>query len=116
LYEPPRYAAWFSSRAFAKVAPYPPSVSASPLSVVQRVNVLGWYVIAGFAVAGWILLVAHRRRAALVITGFAVANWVCFTVVFWAIPRYRFPIEPLLCMSAAVAIDALARRDLGPRR
>ncbi|MDQ1511131.1 MAG: hypothetical protein QOG50_2975 [Actinomycetota bacterium] len=109
LYEPPRYAPWFSTRAFAKVAPYPPSVSGSFLSVVQRVNVVVWYTIAGLAVTGWILLVTRRRRAALVITGFAVANWVCFAVVFWAIPRYRFPIEPLLCLSAAVAIDTLIR-------
>lgn len=110
LYEPPGYATRFSSRAFAKVAPYPPSVSGPLLSVVERVNVLGWYTIAGLGVAGWILLVARRRRAALVITGFAVANWICFTVVFWALPRYRFPIEPFLCLSAAVAIDALTRR------
>jgi len=107
LYEPPRYAAWFSSRAFAKVAPYPPSVSGSLLSAVQRVNVVGWYTIAGLGIGGWVLLLARRRRAVLVITGFAVANWICFTVVFWALPRYRFPIEPLLCLSAAVAIDAL---------
>jgi len=109
LYEPPRYAPLYSSRAFAKVAPYPPSVSDNLLSVVQRVNVLGWYAIAAVAVVGWILLVAHRRRAALVIAGFAAANWVCFAVVFWALPRYRFPLEPCLCLSAAVAIDALTR-------
>jgi 4-amino-4-deoxy-L-arabinose transferase-like glycosyltransferase len=109
LYEPPRYAPWFSTRGFAKVAPYPRDVSARFYSVVQRVNVVGWYAIAGVAVAGWVLLVARRRRAALVITGFAVANWICFAVVFWALPRYRFPVEPLLCLSAAVAIDALIR-------
>ena len=109
LYEPPRYAPWFSTRGFAKVAPYPRDVSARLYSGVQRVNVDGWYVIAGLAIAGWALLVAHRRRAALVITGFVVANWICFTVVFWALPRYRFPVEPLLCLSAAVAIDALIR-------
>jgi 4-amino-4-deoxy-L-arabinose transferase-like glycosyltransferase len=107
LYEPPRYAPLYSSRAFAKVAPYPPSVSTKLLSVVQRVNVIGWYTVAGLAAAGWTLLVARRRRAALVIAGFAAANWICFAVVFWALPRYRFPLEPFLCLSAAVAIDGL---------
>ena len=69
LYEPPRYAAVFSTRSFARIAPYPRSVSASLLSDVRTVDQDGWYVIAGLAVAGWILLIVNRRRAALVVTG-----------------------------------------------
>jgi 4-amino-4-deoxy-L-arabinose transferase-like glycosyltransferase len=107
LYEPPRYAPLYSSRAYALASPYPPSVSHKLLSVVERVNVVGWELVAGLGVTGWLLLVARRRRAALVITGMAAANWVCFAVVFWALPRYRFSIEPFLCLSAAVTIDAL---------
>ena len=116
LYEPPRYAAFYSTRSFAPIAPYPRSVSASLLSDVRTVDQDGWYIIAALAVAGWILLIANRRRAALVVTGFAAANWICFTVMFWALPRYRFPVEPLLCITAAVAIDTLIRRFSRVRR
>jgi 4-amino-4-deoxy-L-arabinose transferase-like glycosyltransferase len=107
LYEPPRYAPLYSSRSYALTPPYPPSVSHKLLSVAERVNVVGWYLVAGLGVTGLLLLVARRRRAALVIIGMAAANWICFAVVFWALPRYRFPIEPFLCLSAAVAVDAL---------
>lgn len=109
LYDSPRYAPFFSSRAFATEAPYPRGTSAELLAAVRGYNLAVWYGVAVLSVLGWLLLVRRRHRAALVLTGFAAANWFCFAVVFWALPRYRFPVEPMLCLAAAVAVDAALR-------
>lgn len=109
LYGPPRYAPYFSSRAFAEKAPYPLGVAPRTITAVRTYNLLGWYSIAALAVVGWAVLVVRRHRAAAVLTAMVAANWLCFTVVFWALPRYRFPIEPMLCIAAAVVIGALSR-------
>jgi Dolichyl-phosphate-mannose-protein mannosyltransferase len=110
LYGPPRYAPFFSSRDFSAAAPYPLGVSPELIGVVRAYNLAAWYTIAVLAVLGWCALVVRRHRAALVLTGMAVANWLCFAVVFWALPRYRFPLEPFLCIAAAVPLTLLARR------
>ena len=113
LYGPPRYAPYFSSRDFAEKAPYPLGVGSGTITAVRTYNLLGWYSIAALAVAGWAMLVLRRHRAAWVLTAMVAANWVCFTVVFWALARYRFPIEPMLCIAAAVSISALSRLGTG---
>ena len=107
LYGPPRYAPYFSTREFAERGPYDLGVSPELIREVRRNNLIGWYSIAALAVVGWAILVLRRHRAALVLTGMVVANWLCFAVVFWALPRYRFPIEPILCIAAAVAVQAV---------
>ncbi len=109
LYGPPRYAPYFSSRDFARVGPYPLGVSPTLLASVRIYNMLGWYGIAAVAVLGWVLLVLRRHRSVLVLTGMVLANWLCFAVVFWALARYRFPIEPMLCIAAAVPVAAGTR-------
>lgn len=109
LYGPPRYAPYFSSRDFAQVGPYPLGVSPELIAAVRVYNTIGWYGIAALAVLGWCMLVLRRHRSVLVLTGMALANWLCFAVVFWALARYRFPIEPMLCIAAAVPAAAGAR-------
>lgn len=106
LYGPPGYAAYFSSRAFSERGPYPLNVGAGTITSVRTFNLLGWYSIAALSVVGWMVLILRRHRAAAAVTAMVVANWACFTVVFWALARYRFPVEPILCMCAAVALSA----------
>ncbi len=106
LYGPPRYAPYFSSRGFAERGPYPLVVGTGTITAVRSYNLIGWYSIAALAVVGWAVLAVRRHRAAAVLTAMVAANWLCFTVVFWALARYRFPIEPMLCLSAAVALSA----------
>ncbi len=114
LYGPPRYAPYFSSRDFAEKAPYPLGVRAGTITAVRTYNLLGWYSIAALAVVGWAALVVRRHRAAAVLTAMVAANWICFTVIFWALARYRFPIEPMLCIAAAVTLGAFARLGTPP--
>ena len=109
LYGPPRYAPYFSSRDFAEKAPYPLGVGTGTITAVRTYNLVGWYSIAALAVVGWTVLALRRHRAAAVLTAMVAANWVCFTVVFWALARYRFPIEPMLCIAAAVTLAAISR-------
>lgn len=116
LYGPPRYAPYFSSRDFAEVGPYPLGVRPGTIATVRTYNTVGWYGIAALAVVGWAMLVRRAHRSAVVLTAMVVANWLCFAVVFWALARYRFPIEPMLCIAAAVPIVAVLRRRSGPGR
>lgn len=115
LYGPPKYAPYFSSRDFAEIGPYPLGVRPSTIAAVRAYNTVGWYGIAAFAVLGWSMLVHRRHRSVLVLTGMVAANWLCFAVVFWALARYRFPIEPILCIAAAVPIAAVLRQTSDPR-
>jgi hypothetical protein len=118
LYGLPRYAPFFSTRDFAERAPYPLGVSPQLVGAARVYNNVGWMSVAVLAVLGTGLLVRRRHQAALVVLGVVAANWFCFTVVFWALPRYRFTVEPFLCIAAAVAVDALIalRARPAPRR
>lgn len=108
LYGSPRYAPYFSTRDFSERGPYPLGISPGLIAVVRAYNQIGWYYIAVLATLGWLGLVARRHRAALVLTGMVAANWLCFAVVFWALARYRFPIEPMLCIAAAATLSSEA--------
>lgn len=110
LYGPPRYAPYFSTRDFATRGPYPLGVPPELIAAVRTYNTVGWYLIATLGVLGWCTLVHRRHRAALTLTGMVAANWLCFAVVFWALARYRFPIEPMLCIAAAVPLTAILGR------
>lgn len=106
LYSTPRYAPYFSSRDFAPVGPYPLGVSPTLIASVRIYNTIGWLGITALGILGWVLLVVRRHRSVLVLSGMVVANWLCFAVVFWALARYRFSIEPMVCIAAAVPVTA----------
>jgi hypothetical protein len=110
LYGAPRYAPYFSSRGFAAEHPYPLRVDPGLIAAVRTANLAIWYGVAALAAAGWVVALVRHRRAAAVIGSFVAANWVCFAVVFWALPRYRFPVEPMLCIAAAIALHAATGR------
>ncbi len=104
LYGEPRYAPYYSTRDFGTRGPYPLGVPEWVVAAARTYNRLGWMAITMLGVVGWATLVARRHRAALTLTGMALANWLCFAVVFFALARYRFPIEPFVCIAAAVAL------------
>ncbi|MFV0318338.1 MAG: glycosyltransferase family 39 protein [Microthrixaceae bacterium] len=106
LYSVPRYAPFFSTRGFATQAPYPRAASPSVLGTARAYTQIAWYAIGSLSIAGWVILLVRRHRAALVTTAMVFSNWFCFTVVFWALPRYRFPIEPMISICAAVGLFA----------
>ena len=68
-----------------------------------------WYVVAGLAVAGAVIL--RRRRQAPIFPLLALPAIVLATVaVTFAQTRYRAPAEPVVVVLAAVAIDAALPR------
>lgn len=47
-------------------------------------------------------------RAAWTVIGFVLAgNWICFALVFWAKPRFRYAPEAVLCIAGGVALLGL---------
>jgi hypothetical protein len=82
---------------------------------------LSWYAMAVLLAIGVVEIFIRRRlrRARDALVALVIANWVCFTVVFWGMPRYRYAIEPVLMIVAACGItgvvEAVARRARGAR-
>lgn len=104
LLRPPTYAAYYSTRAHGTEGPYPPSVSPAVVSAARRAAVVGWWISGPLAAAGTLGLLVRRRRAAVALLAVAGATWLSFTVLFWAMPRYRLAIEPLIALTAGAAV------------
>jgi hypothetical protein len=81
---------------------------------VVYAGLVSWYVVAGLAVAGAVVL--RRRREVPVFPLLVVPAVVLVAVAtIFAQTRYRAPAEPAVVILAAVAIDAvLPRRRAGP--
>ena len=47
------------------------------------------------------------RDVLVLLYGIVVMNWVCYSVVFWSKPRFRFTAEVAVCVLAALAAVAL---------
>lgn len=112
LYRAPTYVAHYSTRKNVG-PPYRAGVSRSTVEWAKTVSWVGWVLTAGFAVVGTVSLAIRRgsrRRALAGLLALVGANWLCFAVVFWGMPRYRYAIEPVITMVAAAGIVALARR------
>ncbi len=79
---------------------------------VVYAGLASWYVVAGLAVAGAVVL--RRRREVPVFPLLVVPAVVLMAVAaIFAQTRYRAPAEPALVILAAVAIDAMMRRRRG---
>jgi hypothetical protein len=81
---------------------------------VVYAGLVSWYVVAGLAVAGAVVL--RRRREVPVFPLLVVPAVVLMAVAaIFAQTRYRAPAEPAVVVLAAVAVDAmLPRRRAGP--
>jgi 4-amino-4-deoxy-L-arabinose transferase-like glycosyltransferase len=79
---------------------------------VVYAGLVSWYVVAGLAIAGAVVL--RRRREVPVFPLLVVPAIVLMAVAaIFAQTRYRAPAEPAVVVLAAVAIDALTRRRRG---
>jgi hypothetical protein len=114
LYSYPGYSWYFSTRAAATESPYPPGAQPEVRRFGQHYARYGWYALAGLSLCGVVWLARSRRRALGAIAALSFANWLCFAVVFWGTPRYRFAVEPLLCLLAAAGLVAIGRLLVGP--
>ncbi len=117
LYRTPTYAAFYSTRRQTP-SPHQPGVSATVVRSAERASVVGWVVTVALIPMGVAALLAVRRsrRALSALVALVVANWVCFAVVFWGMPRYRFAVDPVLAVVAAVGLHALLSLHFGRRR
>lgn len=74
---------------------------------------LCYYALLALACLAW------RHRATLnkpefyVALGFTVMNWICYAFVFWGKARYRYLVEVLLCVFAAIALHEILRNWRG---
>lgn len=68
-------------------------------------SVMVFYRILFFAAIAGVLLVRRIGvRNFAVLYGVVVMNWVCYAVVFWAKPRYRYTSEVVMCIIAAFVL------------
>jgi 4-amino-4-deoxy-L-arabinose transferase-like glycosyltransferase len=81
---------------------------------VVYAGLVSWYLLAGMAVAGGVVL--RRRRDVPIYPLVAVASIVLIAAAFtFAQTRYRAPAEPVVVLLAAVAADAWLRRRAARR-
>lgn len=56
-------------------------------------------VVGGLLLYRWI-----GWRAIFILYGVAVMNWVCYSVVFWSKPRFRYSTEVVFCILAGIVV------------
>lgn len=81
---------------------------------VQRMGLIGWWLLAPLAVAGAVLL--RRRRNPLVVLLAPCVLVLLVALTTYGSTRFRFAAEPAIVVLAAVALDAAIRRWWVPRR
>lgn len=109
LYRAPTYTAHYSTRKNVG-PPYHAGVSRSTVQAAKTASSIAWVVTAGLLIVGFGALAFGRgrdRRALAALLALVTANWLCFAVVFWGMPRYRYAIEPVLAIMAAVGVVAI---------
>lgn len=74
-------------------------------------STIGWILTLGLLPVGLAVLWADARRRAVLrsLVGLLAANWLCFAVVFWGMPRYRYAVEPVLAVIAAAGIASATK-------
>lgn len=110
LFRAPTYAAHYSTRRDG-VTPYRSTVPHPAVETAKGVATAGWVVTLVLVPVGIVgLWLGGRRRAFGALGALLAANWLCFTVVFWGMPRYRYAVEPVLAILAAVGLTVLRDR------
>ncbi len=115
LYRAPTYVAHYSTRKNVG-PPYRAAVSRTTVQTAKTASAIGWFVSGGLLIVGIGALTVRRgrgRRALGGLLALVATNWLCFAVVFWAMPRYRYAIEPVLAVLAAVGAIAIVDRMRG---
>jgi 4-amino-4-deoxy-L-arabinose transferase-like glycosyltransferase len=75
-------------------------------------------VIALLSALGILIVTRIGRVGSFVLYGVLLMNWVCYAVVFWSKPRYRYTAEVVMCILAAFVLWNMwvAVTDQLPRR
>jgi hypothetical protein len=56
------------------------------------------------AIAGLFVCRRIGWRAVVILYGIIVMNWVCYSVVFWSKPRFRYTTEVVTCILAGIVV------------
>ncbi len=118
LYRTPTYVAHYSTRKNVG-PPYRAAVSRTTVQIAKTASAIGWFIGGGLLIVGIGALTMRRgrgRRALGGLVALVATNWLCFAVIFWGMPRYRYAIEPVLAVLAAVGAIAIADRMRGLHR
>jgi 4-amino-4-deoxy-L-arabinose transferase-like glycosyltransferase len=89
-----------------------------PSGTVPLVGVF-YRVLLVFVTAGLAFYRRIGRNGYVILYGIVVMNWVCYAVVFWSKPRFRYTAEVAMCIVAAFAVHTvweLVRKRLRRRR
>ena len=81
---------------------------------VKRLLLASWYTTVPLAVAGAIVL--RRRGISLAPFGLTIVAVVLNAALTWGTPRFRIPIDIVVVVLAAVAVDTVLRSVAGRRR
>jgi len=86
-------------------------------SPVATTGLVTWYyrLLLVCAVGSLFLYPRIGRRSILVLYAIVVMNWVCYSVVFWSKPRFRYTTEVVFCVLTAIVMWKLweaARRKV----
>ncbi|MBN2171765.1 MAG: hypothetical protein JW819_10660 [Candidatus Krumholzibacteriota bacterium] len=100
LLRPSQYALQWSLRGGANVPPV-------PREILRWLLYLSWPALVLLVLAAPWLAGARPGRLLAVPFLILAANWVCYALVFWAKPRYRYGAEILLLVPAAATILAV---------
>lgn len=76
----------------------------------ERLESWGWYLLCLLVLLGPL---AHRywsRQSFLLLFSVVASNWVCYAVVFWGKPRYRFVPDVLFCLIAGATLAFLTSK------
>jgi hypothetical protein len=112
LYSMPHYSVKYSTVHTSRYPPYRRTVPSLAVSIGTVAADAAWIATAALLPVGVaaLLVAAARRTALLALLALVIANWFCFAVVFWGHARYRFAIEPVLAIVAAVGVNSLTER------
>jgi 4-amino-4-deoxy-L-arabinose transferase-like glycosyltransferase len=107
LWDPDRYAVRAGLIVRKKDPPYTIRIRRKfPTGTIPLVGVF-YRVLLLFVVTGLAFYKRIGRNAYVILYGIIVMNWVCYAVVFWSKPRFRYTAEVAMCIVAAFAAHAL---------
>jgi hypothetical protein len=108
LYRTPTYSPYYSTRKPVD-GKYVSTVSPTIARAATQASKVGWYATVALLPIGVFELLAVRRlrNARRALAALVVANWACFALVFWGMPRYRYAVEPIFVIVAAIGLATL---------
>lgn len=82
---------------------------------VVAYNLVFWVTLLLLAAGSCLFWRQLNRGALMVLLGIMAMNWLCYAVIFWASPRYRFAMEVIVLIMASACILGLVERRRADR-